>query len=175
MSLLCYETQHNQKLYTPSDRVAIGIRFTISEAMTRSMQCPSIMISIGIVIVDSPSSQGHRGIAILYGAPYQWKLAEGGLSLLVYIIESVCLFAVNAKNTARIDAKRSGITKNDSESVLCVLKSPVLVFLGRYRAISGFSFAADRHFTYLSSTFGSCVDAFVKRRRPFATSLLFHR
>ena len=45
----------------------------------------------------------------------------------IYIIESVCLFAVNAKTTARIDAKRSGITKNDPESVLCVLKSPVLV------------------------------------------------
>ena len=62
----------------------------------------------------------------------------------IYIIESVrlfvCLFAVNAKTTARIDAKRSGITKNDPESVLCVLKLPVLVFLGRYRDISGFSF-----------------------------------
>ena len=70
----------------------------------------------------------------------------------IYIIESVrlfvCLFAVNAKTTARIDAKRSGITKNDPESVLCVLKSPVLVFLGRYRDISGFSFAADRHFYF---------------------------
>ena len=32
----------------------------------------------------------------------------------------VCLFAVNAKTTARIDAKRSRITKNDPESVLCV-------------------------------------------------------
>ena len=76
----------------------------------------------------------------------------------IYIIESVrlfvclfvCLFAVNAKTTARIDAKRSGITKNDPESVLCVLKSPVLVFLGRYRDISGFSFAADRHFLLIS-------------------------
>ena len=90
---------------------------------------------------------------VVNGAPLQWKLAEGRLSLLVYIIESVCLFvclfAVNAKTTARIDAKRSGITKNDLESVLCVLKSPVLVFLGRYRDISVFSFAANRHF-YLS-------------------------
>ena len=50
----------------------------------------------------------------------------------------VCLFAVNARTTVRIDAKRSGITKNDPESVLCVLKSTVLVFLGRYRDISGF-------------------------------------
>ena len=58
----------------------------------------------------------------------------------------VCLFAVNAKTTARIDPKHSGITKNDPESVLCVLKSPVLVFLGRYRDIPGFSFAANRHF-----------------------------
>ena len=95
---------------------------------------------------------------VVNGAPLQWRLAEGGLSLLVYIIESVrlfvclfvCLFAVNAKTTARIDAKRSGITKNDPESVLCVLKSPVLVFLGRYRDISGFSFAADRHFLLIS-------------------------
>ena len=78
------------------------------------------------------------------------------LYISIYIIESVrlfvrlfvCLFAVNAKTTARIDAKRSGITKNDPESVLCVLKSPVLVFLGRYRDISGFSFAADRHFYF---------------------------
>ena len=73
-------------------------------------------------------------------------------TLSIYIIESVplfvCLFAVNAKTTARIHTKRSGITKNDPESVLCVLKSPVLVFLGRYRDISGFSFAADRHFYF---------------------------
>ena len=70
------------------------------------------------------------------------------------IIESVrlfvCLFAVNAKTTARIYAKRSGITKNDPESVLCVLKSPVLVLSRRYRDISGFSVAADRHFLLIS-------------------------
>ena len=54
--------------------------------------------------------------------------------------------------------------KNDPESVLYVLKSPVLVFLGRYRDISGFSFAADRHFTYLTSTSGSCVDAYNTER-----------
>ena len=62
----------------------------------------------------------------------------------------VCLFAVNAKTTERIDAKRSGITKNYPESVLCGLKSPVLALSGRYNDISGFSLAADRHF-YLSS------------------------
>ena len=62
----------------------------------------------------------------------------------------VCLFAVNTNTTERIDSKRSGITKNYPKSVLCGLKSPVLVFLGRYGYISGFSFAADRHF-YLSS------------------------
>ena len=67
----------------------------------------------------------------------------------MFVCSFVCLFAVNAKTTAWIDAKRSGITKNDPESVLCVLKSPVLVFLGRYRDISGFSFADDRHF-YIS-------------------------
>ena len=39
--------------------------------------------------------------------------------------------------------------KNESESVLYGLKLPVLVFLERYRDISGFSFAADRH-VYLS-------------------------
>ena len=62
----------------------------------------------------------------------------------------VCLFAVNAKTTERIDAKCSGITKNLPKSVLCDFKSPVLVFSGRYGYISGFSFAVDRHF-YLSS------------------------
>ena len=81
----------------------------------------------------------------------------------IYIIESVCLFvclfAVNAKTTARIDPKCSGMTKNNPESVLCCLKSPVLVLSERYRDISGFSFAADRHFTYLSSTSGSYLDA----------------
>ena len=106
-------------------------------------------------------------------------------NLSIYIIESVCLFvclfAVNAKTTARIDAKRSGITKNDPESVLCVLKSPVLVFLGRYRDISGFSFAVDRHFYFSHFHFRflcrrlTTQSAFVKRRRPCATSVLFHR
>ena len=62
----------------------------------------------------------------------------------------VCSRAVNAKPTARIDVKRSGITKEHPESVLRGLKLPVLVFLGpRYRDISGFFLAADRHFTYL--------------------------
>ena len=44
-------------------------------------------------------------------------------SIYNYIFESVCLLAVNAKTTARIGAKRSGITKNDPESVLRGLKS----------------------------------------------------
>ena len=52
---------------------------------------------------------------------------------------------VNAKTTARIDAKRSGITKNDTESVLRGLKLPVLVLSRRYRDISGFSVATDHH------------------------------
>ena len=43
----------------------------------------------------------------------------------------VCLFAVNAKATAQINAKSSEITKNDLESVLSGLKSPVLAFSGR--------------------------------------------
>ena len=81
------------------------------------------------------------------------------------------MFAVNAKPTARIDAKRSGITKNDPKSVLCCLKLPVLVFLGRYRDISGFSFAADRHFNLSHFHFRLLRrrltwSAFVKRRRP---------
>ena len=49
---------------------------------------------------------------------------------LVSIIQSVCLsrclfvrlFAVNAKTNARIDAKRSGITKNNPERFHCGLK-----------------------------------------------------
>ena len=68
----------------------------------------------------------------------------------MFVCLFVCLFAVNAKTTERIDFKHSGITKNYPKSVLCGLKSPVLVFLGRYGYISGFPFAADRHF-YLSS------------------------
>ena len=76
----------------------------------------------------------------------------------------VCLFAVNAKTTARIDAKRSGITKNDPESVLCALKSPVLVFSGRHCDISGFSFAANRHF-YLSPFYFRLLP----RLDPFST------
>ena len=50
---------------------------------------------------------------------------------------------------ARIDAKCSGIMKNGLESVLHGLKSPILVFTGRYCDISSFSFVADHHF-YLS-------------------------
>ena len=73
------------------------------------------------------------------------------ISISIYIFESVCLFvclfAVNAKTTERIDSKRSGITKNDPESVLYGLKSPVLVLSGRYD-ISGFPFAAARHFYF---------------------------
>ena len=89
----------------------------------------------------------------------------------------VCLFAVNAKTTARIDAKRSGITKNDTESVLCWLKLPVLVFLERYRDISGFSFADDCHFYFSPYHFRLLPRLFTerfrqKRRRQRATSLL---
>jgi len=75
---------------------------------------------------------------------YEWYIS-------IYIFENVCLFvclfAVNAKTTERIDSKRSGITKNDPESVLYRLKSPVLVLSGRYD-ISGFPFAAARHFYF---------------------------
>ena len=58
----------------------------------------------------------------------------------------VCLFVVNAKTTAWIDAKCSGITKKYPESVLRGLKLFVLVFLGRYCDISGFSFVVNHHF-----------------------------
>ena len=51
----CYQAQHNQRLYTSSER-------------------------------EMPSWD------VVNGAPLQWKLAEGGLSRLVYIIESVRLF-----------------------------------------------------------------------------------
>ena len=46
----------------------------------------------------------------------------------------------------RLGQECSGIMKNNPESVLCCLKSPVLVFLERYHHIFGFSFTADRHF-----------------------------
>ena len=72
------------------------------------------------------------------------------IHISIYIFENVCLFvclfAVNAKTTERIDAKRSGITKNYPESVLCGLKSPVLALSGRCSDISGFPFSADSHF-----------------------------
>jgi len=54
---------------------------------------------------------------------------------------------------SRIDAKRSRMTKNDLESVVCRLKSPILVFLGRYRNISSFSLAANCHFYIFSFHF----------------------
>ena len=68
---------------------------------------------------------------------------------IIYLRVFVCLFAVNTKTMVWIDAECSGITKNDPESVLCGLKSPVLVLLGRYREFSGFPFTANSHF-YLS-------------------------
>jgi len=77
----------------------------------------------------------------------------------------VRLFAVNAKTTAQIDAKRSGITKNDLESVLRRLKSPVLVLSVRYRDISVFPSQLTAIFTYLPSTFGSCLDSFLNTDR----------
>ena len=61
-----------------------------------------------------------HGFFILYVAISKYKLRV-----------FVCLFAVNAKATARINAKSSEITKNDLESVLSGLKLPVLVFSGR--------------------------------------------
>ena len=98
-----------------------------------------------------------------------------------YIWVFVCLFAVNAKTTARIDAKCSGITKNDLESVLCGLKSPVFVFSWRYCDVSGFSFTADRHFYLFPFHFWLLPRLHFnralspKRRRLRATSLLIIR
>ena len=63
------------------------------------------------------------------------------------------------ETTAQIDAKRWGITKNDPESVLCGLKSPVLVFSERYRDIPVFPSWLTTIFTYLSSPSGSYLDA----------------
>ena len=74
-----------------------------------------------------------------------------------------CLFAVNVKTMARIDAKRSGITKDNSGSVLRGLKSPILVLSGRYREISGFSFAADGHLVS-----GTCLGSSTERFRQNA-------
>ena len=76
------------------------------------------------------------------------------LPVWIYIIESICLFAVNAKATARIDAKHSGITKNDPESVLRRLKLPVLVFSGRYCDISGFPLQLTAIFIHWETTNG---------------------
>ena len=54
---------------------------------------------------------------------------------------------------AQIDAKHSEITKNDPEIVLRGLKSPVLVFSGRFRDISIFFFVADCQFYLYSFRF----------------------
>ena len=42
-----------------------GIRLTISEARTRSMHCPSIMISTRIDIVEAPSLKCHSGNIVI--------------------------------------------------------------------------------------------------------------
>ena len=86
-------------------------------------------------------------------------------TLYTYIWE--CLFAVSTKTTARIDAKRSGIMKNDPKSVLCRLKSPILLFSVRYRDISGFHSRLTTIFTYLPSTSGSCLDSIVLTQSAF--------
>ena len=71
--------------------------------------------------------------------------------LYLYLYLFVCLFVCGKhQTTERIDAKCPLIAKNDLESVLRGLKLPVSVLSGRYRDISGFSFAPDRHF-YLST------------------------
>ena len=49
-----------------------------------------------------------------------------------YILYNSECFAVNATTTVWIDAKHSGITKNNPENVLHKLKSPVLVLSGIY-------------------------------------------
>ena len=61
-----YETQHNQRLY--SIRPDIGIRLTMSKAMTINMHCPSIMISPRVVIMEAPSSKCRRG-NVVNGVP----------------------------------------------------------------------------------------------------------
>ena len=68
----------------------------------------------------------------------------------------VCLFAVNAKTTARIDAKQSEIIKNNPESVLHGLELPVL---GDIVTFLFFPLRLTAIFTYLSSTSGSCLNA----------------
>ena len=71
-----------------------------------------------------------RPTAIFYLAPFQfWLLPR----------------RQNAKTTERIDTKRSGITKNNTENVLQGLKLPVLMLSRRYCDISGFSVVADHH------------------------------
>ena len=102
------------------------------------------------VAVERPLSKERRSTEVCQRRASLLLQCYLYIYLRIFVCLFVCLFAVNAKTTERIDFKRSGITKNYPESVLCGLKSPVLVLLGRYGYISGFSFAADRHF-YLSS------------------------
>ena len=82
-----------------------------------------------------------------------------GCDIYLYNCLFVCLFAINAKSTERIDDKRSEIMKNNLESVLRGLKSLILVLSGRYRDISVFPLRLTAIFTYLPSTSGSCLDA----------------
>ena len=103
------------------------------------------------ILSSRRTSQRTRLGAHVRVEPWINFLRNGEQTISIYIIESlfvclfVCLFAINAKTTERIDAKRSEITKNYPESVLCGFNSPVLVLSGRYNDISGFSLAADRH------------------------------
>ena len=79
------------------------------------------------------------------------------LSMAISFRVFACLFAENAKTTARIDAKHSGITKNNPESVLCRLKLPVFLLSRRYHEISVFSFAAGRHSCKINHYMHACL------------------
>ena len=77
-------------------------------------------------------------------------MVQYSIYLYIYKIEMfVCLFMVNAKTTAWIGAKHSVITKNDPESVLCGLKSPILCSQGDIVSFPVFSSRLTAILTYL--------------------------
>ena len=95
-----------------------------------------------ICIIRFGSAQGNEWTtvmdSILWGITWETKKSS-------ILYNSECVFMVNATTTARIDAKHSGITKNNPENVLRKLKSLILVLSGRYHEISGFFFAVNCH------------------------------
>ena len=90
------------------------------------------------ILSDPAATEEHSCWKGHAGPHHKWQALLMGWRFAQPHANSVCLFAVNAKTTEWIDTNCPGITKNNTENVLCGLKSPVLVFSGRYSDISAF-------------------------------------